>query len=81
MPRAKRSRAEADLDGSEPSPSTKNSKKRAAAAQSETQKRRKIPCVGCLVGLINWMPEDGEPKFCYDTAGMNIELPCPVPEY
>ncbi|MBE3048104.1 hypothetical protein IMZ48_37485, partial [Candidatus Bathyarchaeota archaeon] len=30
---------------------------------------REVPCVGCLVGLANWMPEDGEPKLCFDKAG------------
>lgn len=81
MPRAKRSRKDADLDGqSEWAPSKKSAQKCAAAAQPKTPKRRDTPCIGCLVGLVNWMPEDGEPKFCYDAAGMHPQLTWVVPQ-
>ena len=44
---------------------------------AKSQRPREVPCVGCLVGLVSWMPEDGEPKFCYDTTGKLSVLSLP----
>lgn len=32
------------------------------------RKIRETPCVGCLVSLAGWMPEDEMPTFCLDQA-------------
>ena len=40
---------------------------------------RESPCMGCLVLMTNWMPEDGEPKLCYVKPGGCPDRYSPAP--
>lgn len=58
MPRIKRS---ASVIDSEPS-----AKKIAVPSPKRKGVIRPSACAGCLILLASWLPEDGEPPWCYD---------------
>lgn len=58
MPRINRSASDIDEEPPE--------KKAAVDPPKRKGVIRRSACAGCLILLANWLPEDGEPPWCYD---------------
>lgn len=50
----------------------------AAASRRATRPPREVPCLGCLIVLVNWIPEDGHPFPCSDSEGKSPVPPAKV---
>lgn len=51
----------------------------ASASRRTTRPPREVPCLGCLIVLVNWIPEDGHPFPCSDSESKSrVPLDHPI---